>query len=55
MDVPQLTYHKVVLLIPSIDTDDENLKYYYDFTQSKAEYESVFKQLNIDWFGSISL
>lgn len=50
MDVPQLTYHKVVLLIPSIDTDDENLKYYYDFTQSKAEYESVFKQLNIDWF-----
>jgi D-alanine-D-alanine ligase len=49
MGIHQTSYHKVVLLIPSIDTDDENLKYYYDFSQSKSEYKSVFDQLNIEW------
>ena len=44
-----LSYYKVILLIPSIDTEDENLKYYYDFSQSKAEYDRVFSELQIEW------
>jgi D-alanine-D-alanine ligase len=40
---------KVWVLAPAIHNADENIDYYYDFTQSIAEYTKVFKELNIDW------
>ena len=42
-------HYKVFVLAPFLETDDENLKYYYDFTQSIKEYERVFKKLRIEW------
>ena len=40
---------KVWVLAPSIQNADENIDYFYDFSQSIAEYEQVFKELQIDW------
>ena len=40
---------KVWVLAPSVETLDDNLDYYYDFSQSIAEYEIVFAELNIAW------
>lgn len=40
---------KVWVLAPSIQNEDENIDYFYDFSQSIAEYEEVFKELMIDW------
>lgn len=40
---------KVWVLAPSIQNGDENIDYFYDFSQSIAEYEQVFKELAIDW------
>ena len=40
---------KVWVLAPSIESKDDTLDYYYDFSQSIAEYTAVFKLLNIDW------
>lgn len=40
---------KVWVLVPSIQNADENIDYFYDFSQSLAEYEQVFKELQIDW------
>lgn len=40
---------KVWVLAPSIKNEDENIDYFYDFSQSIAEYEEVFKELMIDW------
>ncbi|MEJ7625602.1 MAG: hypothetical protein WKF35_01975 [Ferruginibacter sp.] len=40
---------KVWVLSPAIQNADENIEYYYDFTQSIAEYTKVFSELNIDW------
>ncbi|MCF8289509.1 MAG: ATP-grasp domain-containing protein [Chitinophagaceae bacterium] len=40
---------KVWVLAPSINNPDPNLAYYYDFSQSIAEYTSVFTSLNIPW------
>ena len=40
---------KVWVLAPSIQNTDENIDYFYDFSQSIAEYEEVFKELMIDW------
>ena len=40
---------KVWVLAPSINNPDPNLAYYYDFTQSIAEYTSVFTSLGISW------
>jgi D-alanine-D-alanine ligase len=37
------------VLAPHLESEDPNLKYYYDFTQSIAEYTSVFKELNAEW------
>jgi D-alanine-D-alanine ligase len=40
---------KVWVLAPAIESKDEHIDYYYDFTQSIAEYTAVFKTLNILW------
>jgi D-alanine-D-alanine ligase len=40
---------KVWVLAPAIQSPDENIDYYYDFSQSIAEYTKVFAELNIDW------
>ncbi|MCU0420910.1 MAG: hypothetical protein MUC38_14765 [Cyclobacteriaceae bacterium] len=39
----------VWVLAPYLITDDPNLQYYYDYTQSVAEYEKVFAELGCDW------
>jgi D-alanine-D-alanine ligase len=40
---------KVWVLSPSIQTEDDNIDYYYDFSQSIAEYAKVFTALNVQW------
>lgn len=40
---------KVWVLYPHLQTDDPNLQYYYDFSQSIREYTTVFEKLNADW------
>ncbi|MEP7320455.1 MAG: hypothetical protein ABI761_01005 [Saprospiraceae bacterium] len=40
---------KVWVLAPYLKTDDEQLKYYYDFSQSIAEYTRVFEKLKLPW------
>ncbi len=40
---------KVWVLAPSVESDDENIDYYYDFSQSIAEYTKVFEQLQLPW------
>ena len=40
---------KVWVLAPLLETNDANIDYYYDFTQSIAEYEKTFAELGIEW------
>jgi D-alanine-D-alanine ligase len=40
---------KIWVLYPHLETEDPNLKYYYDFSQSLQEYTKVFDSLNADW------
>lgn len=40
---------KIWVLYPHLQTEDPNLQYYYDFTQSLQEYTRVFAELNADW------
>ena len=40
---------KVYVLAPHVETNDENIDYYYDFTQSIAEYTKVFNELQLNW------
>ncbi|MEO5984408.1 MAG: hypothetical protein ABIP80_02815 [Ferruginibacter sp.] len=40
---------KVWVLAPAIQNADENIEYFYDFSQSIAEYKKVFTELNIEW------
>jgi D-alanine-D-alanine ligase len=40
---------KIWVLYPHLQTEDPNLQYYYDFTQSLNEYTAVFSQLKADW------
>ena len=40
---------KVLVLAPYLVTQDENINYYYDFSQSIAEYTAVFAALKIAW------
>jgi D-alanine-D-alanine ligase len=40
---------KVWVLYPYLETDDPNLKYYYDFSQSLREYTAAFEELRADW------
>jgi D-alanine-D-alanine ligase len=44
-----LTNLKIWVLVPHLETDDPNLQYYYDFSQSFAEYTKVFDELEADW------
>lgn len=39
----------VWVLAPYLETDDPNLKYYYDYTQSIAEYDKVFSEIGCEW------
>ncbi len=39
----------VWVLAPYLHTSDPNLEYYYDFSQSIAEYTRAFEQLNLPW------
>jgi D-alanine-D-alanine ligase len=40
---------KIWVLYPHLQTDDPNLQYYYDFSQSLREYTAAFEELNADW------
>src|SRR6476620_253210 len=40
---------KVWVLAPSLVTQDANIDYYYDFTQSIEEYTRTFAELGINW------
>ena len=40
---------KVWVLAPHLVTSDANIEYYYNFTQSIAEYEKTFAELGIEW------
>jgi len=40
---------KIWVLAPHLETQDENLDYYYDFTHSIQEYEKVFARLQLNW------
>ena len=40
---------KVWVLAPQLVTGDENLDYYYDFSQSIEEYTKTFSELNLTW------
>lgn len=39
----------VWILAPFLETDDPNLKFYYDYTQSIAEYTKVFGEVGCEW------
>ncbi len=41
--------YAVWVLAPHLETEDPNLQYYYDFTQSIAEYTKVFNELSVEW------
>lgn len=49
--IPVVTWHKfkVWVLAPQLESSDPNIDYYYDFTQSIAEYTKVFAELNAQW------
>jgi D-alanine-D-alanine ligase len=40
---------KVWVLAPSLVTQDSNIDYYYDFSQSIEEYERTFRELGLPW------
>jgi D-alanine-D-alanine ligase len=40
---------KIWVLYPCIETEDPNLKHYYDFEHSLKEYTKVFQELDADW------
>ena len=40
---------KVWVLAPLLETNDPGIDYYYDFSQSIAEYEKTFAELGIEW------
>ena len=40
---------KVWVLAPYLVTQDDTIDYYYDFSQSIAEYEKTFQQLGLAW------
>ena len=41
--------YRVWVLAPQISAADANIDYYYDFSQSIAEYTSVFDELQVPW------
>lgn len=47
--VADLSLFCVWVLAPQLETEDPNLAYYYDFSQSIQEYTRVFSELNVEW------
>ncbi|MFW2476070.1 MAG: hypothetical protein ACN4EP_04095 [Sediminibacterium sp.] len=45
----QISKMRIWVLAPYLQTNDPNLDYYYDFTQSIAEYTRIFEALNMSW------
>ncbi len=45
----QTAAYKVWIFAPFLETDDPTLKFYYDYTQSIAEYAKVFSEINCEW------
>ncbi len=41
--------YKVWIFAPYLDTEEPTLKFYYDYTQSIAEYTKVFAELDCEW------
>lgn len=41
--------YTIWVLAPHLESEDPNLKYYYDFSQSIAEYTKVFEELKAEW------
>ncbi len=39
----------VWVIAPYLETEDPNLQYYYDYTQSIAEYNKVFHEIGCEW------
>jgi D-alanine-D-alanine ligase len=48
LDVP-INKIKVWVLAPYVQTNDANIDYYYDFTQSIDEYTKTFAELGLQW------
>jgi D-alanine-D-alanine ligase len=44
-----LSSYCVWVLAPQLETEDPNLAYYYDFSQSIQEYTRVFGELSVEW------
>ena len=47
--LPKNINTKIWVLAPVVEATDEQIDYYYDFSQSIAEYTSVFNFLNLPW------
>lgn len=41
--------YTIWVLAPKIESEDPNIQYYYDFTQSIKEYTTVFEELKAEW------
>ena len=41
--------YKVWVFAPFLETPDNNLKCYYDYTQSISEYTKIFREIDCDW------
>ena len=46
---PSGLHWKICVLAPSLESSDQNIEYYYDFTQSIEEYTRVFRALQLPW------
>ncbi len=53
MKIPEasrlLKPYVIWVLAPHLESEDPHLNYYYDFTQSIAEYKKVFEELKAEW------
>lgn len=47
--VKLLRPYKIWVLAPHLESEDPNLSYYYDFSQSIKEYTAVFEELKAEW------
>ncbi len=47
--IPAIPQLKIWVLFPYLETDDPNLKHYYDFSHSLGEFTKVFEELGADW------
>lgn len=48
-EIKKLKNPKIWVLAPYLETKEENIEYYYDFSQSILEYEKVFSLLKLPW------